>query len=203
MVTIRPDTDQPLELDYCRRCGGVWFDAGEVAALRAARPRALWAHVELRPEAFRHKCHRCLASFRRDEPACPACGHANVLRCPADGNALTRVVQDGLALDACVACRGVWFDNTELAEIWNRAVAKVSRERAGAAVPASLEADSFLLYAMIWSPDAAVIAGHAVAGAIVPIADVAGQVALEGAEAAGTVFGAIADLIGGIFDALG
>jgi len=207
MVKIRPEAGKPLVLDYCRRCGGVWFDAGEVAAVRAASPRALWAHVELSPEAFRQKCHRCLASFRRNEPSCPACGRANILQCPADGGALKRLTQDGLTIDACPQCRGVWFDNVELAEIWNRTLISVARRRPGLAQPASVDADHFLLYSMLWAPDVTAFAGHAAISAIGPVAQVAGEAAGAAVEAtgelAGGVFGAIADLLSGIFDSLG
>jgi Zn-finger nucleic acid-binding protein len=210
MVKIRPEAGKALVLDYCRRCGGVWFDAGEVAALRAASPRALWAHVALSPEAFRMKCHRCLASFRRNEPACPACGRANILQCPADGAALRRLTQEGLTVDACPTCRGVWFDNVELAEIWNRTLSSVARRRPGLVQPATVDADHFLLYSMIWAPDVTLLAGQAAvgaAGALAPVAEAAGAAAGAAVEATGElasgVFSAIADLVSGIFDSLG
>jgi Zn-finger nucleic acid-binding protein len=206
MVKVRPEPAKALTLDHCRRCGGIWFDAGEVAALRAASPQTLWAHVALSQEAFRMKCHACLASFRRNEAACPACGWHNVLECPRDGAPMARIERDGLTVDVCKRCRGVWFDNVELAEVWNRTLGTLQRRRPGAAAPADFAADHFLLYAMFWAPDLPLYAGYAAVQAIGPVVEVAGGAAGAAVEAtgelAGGVFSAIAEIIAGIFDGI-
>ena len=33
-------------LDHCERCGGVWFEAGEVQQMRQLRPELLWRAIE-------------------------------------------------------------------------------------------------------------------------------------------------------------
>jgi Zn-finger nucleic acid-binding protein len=206
MVKIQPDARQPLVLDYCRRCGGIWFDAGEVGRLRQVRPQALWAHVTLEPDAYRMKCHRCHASVKRNEAACPACGQPNVLECPHGHGPLARVEREGLVLDACRTCRGVWFDNVELAEVWNRAVGALVRRRPQGAQPGGVDADHFLMAAMFFDPYSAAIAGNAIAHAAGPALEAAGGAAGAAVEAtgelAGGVFSAIAELIGGLLSGL-
>lgn len=206
MVKIKPAPDRPLELDYCRRCGGIWFDPGEVGALRGLTPQALWTHVHLEPEAFRMKCHRCHASVRRNEAACPACGQENALQCPVDGAQLARIEKSGLVLDACPACHGVWFDNVELAEVWNRTIGALAKRRPGRAAPGTMDADHFLLGAMLFDPFSAMAVGHLAVSAAAPVLSVAGQAAGAAVEAtgelAGGLFSAIADIIGSIFDGL-
>lgn len=211
MEAVRPWSRMPPVLDHCRRCGGTWFDAGEVEQARRLRPQALWAQVTLADEAFRMKCHACLASFRRNEDRCPACGWENRLECPRCGKLLERVSREGLTLDVCHGCRGVWFDNVELAAIWNRTVATLAR-RADAArgIPAEVERDHFMLGALLW-PDPTFLVADAVARGVVhgaaPAVSAAGEVAGQAVEAsgelAGSVFGAIADLIGDLFSGLG
>ncbi|MGH7644835.1 MAG: zf-TFIIB domain-containing protein, partial [Gemmatimonadales bacterium] len=199
-------------LDYCPRCGGIWFDEGEVPLLRRCQPRALAARVELSTEVQRMKCHGCGASLLRDEPRCGQCGWRNLLECPTCGAPLAAVERGGLRLDACRRCRGVWFDNAEVATIWNERVTAVVARRPGAAAPAVYTADYFLLDAVLWTPDLVIngvaVGAHVAGSGFRVLADGAsaidlGQVAggaVEGAgELAGSVFEAIAELIGGLF----
>lgn len=213
MEKLKPVRDRSLVLDYCRRCGGVWFDAGEVRALREARPKGLGNAVELRETAYRMPCHSCHAPMDRDAAVCPACGWENQLDCPVCQKPLDRIERDGLALDACRPCRGVWFDNHELAQIWNMEIRRnlpTVRHADGSLTVA----DVFLLDAFLWAPDlvfltaggiahgAGAVAGGAAdvaSGGLEGVAETAGGV-LEGAGgAAGSVFEAIAEIISGLF----
>lgn len=79
-----------VELDGCPKCGGLWFDAGELGAV-------------LGPVAQR----------RAQIPA-----HAKVnerLRCPRCGDALAWFCFPGstTVIDACRGCQGVWLDAGE------------------------------------------------------------------------------------------
>jgi Zn-finger nucleic acid-binding protein len=205
---FRPSDKSPLTLDYCKRCGGIWFDAGEVPALRTVQPEALQGRVTLSPEAFRMKCHECHASFDRNLPKCTACGWENRLSCPACRTTLQTVEHDKLRIDACPKCRGVWFDNVELAAIWNGQVEALAKKTGRSAAVAGGERDHFLLHSLLWVDPFSVgyIAASGVeavahgAGALAPMAGAA----LEGgAEVAGGVFEAIASVIASIFEGLG
>ncbi len=118
-----------------------------------------------------------------------------------------------MTLDVCRACRGVWFDNYELADIWNMEVRRNLPTVTGAGGSVGV-ADYFLLDAVLWAPDLVFLSAHGVAhgaasvaggvaevagGGIEGVADVAGG-AVEGAtEVAGGVFEIIAEIIAGIF----
>lgn len=213
LAKLAPSPEASLVLDYCTRCGGVWFDEGEVARLRQCQPRALAAKVELTPGVFRMRCHGCGASLARNDPRCSQCGWRNILECPTCRRPLQPVERDGLRLDACRTCRGVWFDNVELGAIWNDQVTALAGRAPDARVPAAYGADYFLLDAVLWGPDLVLngvvvgaraagtglgALGDAVAGAG-GLGDAAGA-ALEGTgELAGSVFETIADIIGGLF----
>lgn len=193
-----------LTLDGCRRCGGVWFDAGEVDRLRGLGMKALEAAVNLRVEAYQKRCGRCSASYHRNEDRCPACAAPNVIRCPHCAK-LLEVVRPGAAkLDACRKCRGVWFDGVELKEIWNMAL--VRRRGPGRVTGADLAAntmDSFLFTNWMTSDLSYAAGGVAsdVAGAAGAVGAEAGSGVVEATgEMASSVFDAIANLIAGIFE---
>jgi Zn-finger nucleic acid-binding protein len=108
-------------LDYCERCGGVWFDRGEAAALRDSIPSGpAWPLVA--QSVYIMQCHGCGADMDRDAEACGACERENVLACPACADPMQVVTHDDLRLDLCLRCRGVWFDAKELTHVWNAAL---------------------------------------------------------------------------------
>ena len=213
MEKLKPVKGGDLVLDYCRRCGGVWFDAGEVAMLRKLQPKGIGRAIELRQSAFRMPCHSCHAPMDRNAPTCPACGWKNILSCPTCEKPLERVERDGMTLDVCRSCRGVWFDNHELADIWNMEVRRNPPTGKGADGSVGV-ADYFLLDAVLWAPDLVFLSAHGLAhgasslaggvaevagGGLEGVAEVAGG-AVEGVtEVAGGVFEAIAEIVAGIF----
>jgi Zn-finger nucleic acid-binding protein len=139
-----------LVLDYCQRCGGIWFDEGEVQHLREVTRSALWARVRLRETAYTMKCHSCKASMGRNDLRCSACSWTNTLECPVCGKSLEVVEQGGLRLDICRGCRGAWFDNVELSRIWNRSVQSLTTQKG--TPPREVEAGWFYLPDVIWLP---------------------------------------------------
>ena len=203
-----------LDLDHCRRCGGVWFDEGEVARLRRYHPRVLRAHITLQRAAYRHPCPTCGTPMDRNRPFCPACRSRNVIDCPGCGSSLTRITQHALVLDACKKCRGIWFDAIDLASIWNEQFSGSRRSARSRYSHASLTrrdnvayidaVDGFYLVSMMGD---GVEVGAGLVGAVGEVAgsaiasapDVAGA-AFEGVgSVASTIFEVVAEIIGGIF----
>ncbi|KPJ84517.1 MAG: hypothetical protein AMS18_16735 [Gemmatimonas sp. SG8_17] len=188
----------------------MWFDEGEVRALRQVRSKGLGGAVELRATAFRMPCHSCLTTMNRDAQECPACGWMNLLDCPVCQQRMERIERDGLTLDACRSCRGVWFDNHELAQIWNMEMRRnlPTVRRANGTVTV---ADVFLLDAFLWAPDLVFLSASGLAHGAGAVAGAAADVGLSGVteaaggaieattEAAGSVFEAIAEIIAGLF----
>lgn len=218
MTKLRPDPKLELELDHCERCGGIWFDQGEVDLLRQAHPQSLATRVKISEQAWVMQCHNCHAAMHRNLAKCPACGWRNVLQCPICQKDLAPVLREGLKLDVCRGCRGAWFDNVELAQIWNRSVTAVAR-RHGSQVPAEHgHAGYFFLDAFFWtlpfsggggsySPTGTgvgeVVGAGDVAGGVIDgaggadIGDAAGGLVDGAGEVAGDAFGWVADFLSG------
>lgn len=185
-----------LTLDHCGRCGGIWFERGEVQQLAARDPAALWAEVAPRADTPRPPCHHCQALIDRDAEKCEACGKPNVLDCPTCDLEMKRHAVNGLLLDVCERCQGVWFDHKELAAVWKLSIDAATvarRRRPSAAGDALAVGGDVLLNTMFWAPglvvDGAIGAAHLGGAAL----EVAGGAA-EG------VFEAILGFISSLFD---
>lgn len=87
-----------IEVDWCTRCHGVWFDAGELELLADKAGRHLEPGLIGKPargvSERRRRCPRCR---RRMEKVTPGHDH-------------------GLLLDRCSA-HGLWFDAGELGSL--------------------------------------------------------------------------------------
>ena len=64
----------PLLLDYCKRCGGIWFEQGEVQRLRKYKPEELWRQVAHSDGVHRMQCHSCTSLLQRGVGKCTECG---------------------------------------------------------------------------------------------------------------------------------
>lgn len=184
-----------LTLDFCPRCGGLWFDRGEVGEF-ARRDLTAMRGLIIDPTArINPPCHGCQAPLDRNLEKCPACGHTNVIACPVCDRAMERRETDGLILDLCKHCQGVWFDNAELTAIWrlNLKAATEKRRRGGVGGEGMAVGGDILLHSMFWAPDLVFHGGAAVAQA-------AGGVAGAAAEASASVFETIFEIISGLFD---
>ncbi|MDE2944065.1 MAG: zf-TFIIB domain-containing protein [Gemmatimonadota bacterium] len=195
------DASGPLTLDHCARCGGMWFELGEVQRLRSERPESLWSRIPAREERHRAQCHSCRAFVDRDAPECAACGAKTRLNCPACDTRMLQVRQSSLTLDICKRCKGVWFDHHELEAIWkmerDRLVAR--RGRDGAVARTADTGAGVLFETLFWAPDLVFVGAH-VAGHAVAAAAEAAPAALDAVgDAAASVFEAILEIVGGIF----
>jgi Zn-finger nucleic acid-binding protein len=87
-----------LQLDWCRLCGGLWFDGGEVEKLTTYKniPKKL-----THPMAYDYSEKK----VAEGERFCPRC------------NDVMKVVDyQGVNVDVCMKCQGIWFDRYELAK---------------------------------------------------------------------------------------
>ena len=191
-----------LELDHCRRCGGVWFELGEIQRLRHQPSQALWDRVSPHASDARALCHSCHAPIDRNTTECASCGSRNTIDCPVCERALEPQTYQNVRLDVCKSCRGVWFDHAELAAIWKLSFDADVARRHDRGLSANIDAPSLLVVdALFYMPDVLFLgaraAGYAVSGAAEAVAS--SGVAEGVGEAAGSVFEAIVEIIGGIF----
>jgi Zn-finger nucleic acid-binding protein len=198
--------DVEFVLDHCPRCGGVWFEAGEVQRLRRTDATALWREILRRDGVHAMLCHSCRAPVSRTESDCTACGWKVELDCPICERPLRTSEQNGLRLDYCPHDRGVWFDHHELTDIWKIEVDAVVRRRGSRALEAAgdvalldvLAFDPFLLY---YGASAAVHVAGAAAEAVVSSGglEAASEIASVAGDAASSLFETIVEIIGGLF----
>ena len=101
MITLELEE---VEIDYCTDCGGIWLDAGELEELLGE------------PE----KAAQLLDSFKAD----PNCAE-KPRKCPICDKKMQKIVvgqsQPTLLIDKCAKGDGLWFDNGELHDIFDRA----------------------------------------------------------------------------------
>lgn len=191
-----------LELDHCRRCGGVWFELGEIQRLRRQPSRAFWNRVSSHPPDARALCHSCHTPIDRNADTCSGCGARNTIDCPVCEQPLEAQTYQNVRLDVCKSCRGVWFDHAELAAIWKLSLVTATTRRGQAGLASASDAPSLLVVdALIFMPDVLFLgartAGYALSGAAEAMTS--SGVADGVADAAGSVFEAILEIIGGIF----
>ncbi len=92
-----------LKVDVCTACGGVWMDAGEIGRAK---------EIADAQEDMKIRAMRAIWEMRRElhgetfEMTCPKCGTPTV----HDFN-----TSEGVVLDMCDRCKGVWFDKGEIA----------------------------------------------------------------------------------------
>jgi len=96
---LEPVYEQGVEIDACVHCGGLWFDAGELAKVMNAYDGEL-APSGAVVDSLGPKIEDTVL-------ACPAC-HAELAR-----HALS--AENSLPVDVCLACHGVWLERDELA----------------------------------------------------------------------------------------
>jgi Zn-finger nucleic acid-binding protein len=103
-VATEPVSIQSIRLDRCPRCGGTWYDAGELRLLkdRAADGDYRWIDFDL---------WRDTDKFRA--------GEQEGLACPKDGTTMTtvRYGESDVLINICLECRGVWLDAGEFRRI--------------------------------------------------------------------------------------
>ncbi len=59
MYKLKLETKGDLLLDFCKRCGGIWFDYGEVKQLRSLGSKILFNKIVINKSAHRMQCHSC------------------------------------------------------------------------------------------------------------------------------------------------
>ena len=209
METLRIGGEQPLEIDHCGRCGGAWFDAGEVERLRTFPSAALWSRIARRDAEAVTSCHACHAPLSRGLDECPACGWKNRLDCPVCDRPMERREVSGVTVDACRRCHGMWLDHHELDVVWTAALiatAPAAGERARSVAAGAGEAAlEMMWYAPGLTTHAAIGAAHAAShlpDVIAAAPEAAVHLAGAAGEAAGGIFEAIASIIAAIFEGL-
>jgi len=99
---LSPKDIGPIEVDECRKCGGVWYDSDELRQAKDAADSDLnWMDFEI----WRHE-----KDFRSGVSPLP---------CPACQKPMVRLEYGStdVVVDYCPSCRGTWLDRGEFRRI--------------------------------------------------------------------------------------
>jgi Zn-finger nucleic acid-binding protein len=217
METLAIGESRAVEIDLCRRCGGIWLEHGEIQRLRVQPFRQFRAIVPVHDLGERARCHTCHAFLDREDDSCLACGASNQITCPHCDHVMRIIRHAGLRLDACDQCHGVWFDRHEVGAIWgDRFNATLRRQELHRTAHQRLDpADvgDLVLYGALYSPDllyfGAAIAGDTVAAAgsamgalpeaLAALPDAAGGAAEVIVETSSGVIEVIVEIVASLF----
>jgi hypothetical protein len=106
---------------------------------------------------------------------------------------MSRVLRNGLVLDVCGRCHGVWFDHKELNAVWSLSLEAAVARRSTRGGEALAVGGDVLMNAMFWTP------GLVVDGAV-GVAHLGGAALEAAGGAAESVFEAILGFISALFD---
>ena len=82
-----------IEIDKCSSCNGIYLDKGELLSLTKNKP----LH------------HLTTAHLGVDSDS--------VLLCPSCGSIMDAEYPNGVEIDVCLSCNGVWLDNEEVEKL--------------------------------------------------------------------------------------
>lgn len=89
-----------IELDWCPECEGFWFDANEIEVLK------------LKLQLEQKILNPMEADIvKTDEKLC---------KCPRCNSYMGKVDIKGVILDKCMKNHGIWFDKSEMSQLFNK-----------------------------------------------------------------------------------
>ena len=89
-----------IELDWCPECEGFWFDENEIEILKY---KLGIDHKIINPME--------VDIVKTNEKLC---------KCPKCNSFMGKVEINGIILDKCMKNHGIWFDKSELSELFNK-----------------------------------------------------------------------------------
>jgi Zn-finger nucleic acid-binding protein len=111
-LELKPFQLGSVELDFCQECHGLWFDRGEL--LKTSK--GVHFGTKKIPPMFKKKVREIQS---RPRP----CVRCNV--------SLEILDYEGVEIDICEICRGIWLDANELPSLIRRFYTKVSTAKEG------------------------------------------------------------------------
>lgn len=100
---------------FCGNCLGFWATGD---ALTRGVADAGQVHPALHAARAPRRCRSCFGHLKPDG-VCAKCGKSlPKLNCPGCARPVERVEKDGIVLDQCASCTGVWFDMGEITAVF-------------------------------------------------------------------------------------
>lgn len=101
---------EPVSVDRCPACGGIWFDKDELQLLINKRIKDT-SEFELDIEPLEDEALRREVDLDNRPAHCPRCGNGRDLIKEASGR------DKRVQIDRCPACGGIWLDGGEFSRI--------------------------------------------------------------------------------------
>ena len=112
----RPGAVAATPLWYCTRCYGFWAPEGSIDK---GVTGAYMASPALEALPAPRRCRACFGRLMTDG-TCTKCGRPlPATTCPAGHGGMEPFEREGVTLDQCRRCHGVWFDMGELALVYH------------------------------------------------------------------------------------
>lgn len=124
-------------IKHCYTCGAYWFDGGALAAVLSGSGLALEA-VQGRRGKAADTCRWCGEQYAPGTTMCAECARPLGYPCPNGHGTMEIIEEQGVELDHCATCEGIWFDGREFLEL-SRALKEA---QGGAAMPRGAESVS-------------------------------------------------------------
>lgn len=93
-----------IELDWCPKCSGFWFDADE------------WHLLGVKDKQYDPFCQESVKTDEKNR------------KCPICGKTMEKIDIDGILLDRCPNFHGIWFDKGEVAALVNKTTTSTPEE---------------------------------------------------------------------------
>ncbi|MEO8541796.1 MAG: zf-TFIIB domain-containing protein [bacterium] len=101
---------------YCNTCYGFWATDD---ALTAGPSESEDENPALTASLGPRRCRSCFGHLKPDN-SCAKCGKTlALLDCPQCAKPMQRIEREGIQLDQCGPCMGVWFDTGEIAAVYH------------------------------------------------------------------------------------
>jgi len=102
----------PIRIDQCSGCDGIWLDRGELERIETMKKESLFS-VELEAKwAMAREEQRKRSAGEQEELR-----QKTYMRCPRCSCMLAETAENGVTVDRCTGCGGVWLDAGELDQV--------------------------------------------------------------------------------------
>lgn len=147
-----------VAIDFCPQCRGSWFEMNELQAVYERRESLSSLLTPALPNLVRDPvlCTQCGNHSSRPAKVCSRCKAPLDFLCPHCQKPLETTNRNGLIVDCCRECKGVWLDGGELRvlfEHYSKSVQNRNHTTGDGAVVAGAAAADLALDMFIWAPD--------------------------------------------------
>ena len=105
---LKPIAYESQEIDHCQRCGGIWFDEGELLEV----VNSLLAKGKIDPQTVKEAYRDKLISTKKMEGIKRKCP-----RCLVEMDLNNYSYDSNIIIDKCPSCDGIWADAGEMRSV--------------------------------------------------------------------------------------